>query len=161
MKIGLLPILGLTLLLGCSDPVPPPPAPPYDPVDGMVVFFEFNGVALSRQAQHTLKQFVDLADRASPKDRIVLFGFADRVGSAEANVIISRRRADVVRTALIELGIDANRMDIRAMGDKRLVLQTPPNVREPQNRAVGICFETPIGFESGYCPRDWPKLVDH
>lgn len=54
---------------------------------------------------------------ARPGVRIVLVGHTDTVGSLEANIALSRRRAEAVRARLVEAhGVDGARIDARGVG---------------------------------------------
>ena len=54
---------------------------------------------------------------ARPEARIVLVGHTDTVGPLEANIALSRRRAEVVRARLVEAhGVDGARIDARGVG---------------------------------------------
>lgn len=56
--------------------------------------------------------------KANPNEKIIIAGYADRdTGTAEYNMQLSQRRADVVKNALIEkYGIDADRLTTKAFG---------------------------------------------
>ncbi|KIC14283.1 cell envelope biogenesis protein OmpA [Leisingera sp. ANG-Vp] len=55
--------------------------------------------------------------KANPRDRIVLVGHTDTVGSLEQNTAISQRRAESVKQRLVEgLGADAGRIDVAGAG---------------------------------------------
>ena len=78
----------------------------------------------------------EIAKRPVPD--ILVVGHTDTVGSDQANDVLGQQRAEIVRVALIELGISAD--DIRALsrGKRSLAVQTPNGVAEPLNRRVEI-----------------------
>ena len=78
----------------------------------------------------------EIAKRPVPD--ILVVGHTDTVGSDQANDVLGQQRAEIVRVALIGLGISAD--DIRALsrGKRSLAVQTPNGVAEPLNRRVEI-----------------------
>lgn len=54
--------------------------------------------------------------KASPTQRLVLVGYADELGTAEANRELSLRRAQVVRDYLANLGVPAARVEVLGRG---------------------------------------------
>jgi outer membrane protein OmpA-like peptidoglycan-associated protein len=56
--------------------------------------------------------------QGNPDAKIILSGYGDKgSGTAEANLQISKKRVEAVRTILIDNGIDSNRIEIRIIGD--------------------------------------------
>ncbi len=78
----------------------------------------------------------EIAKRPVPD--ILVVGHTDTVGSDQANDVLGQQRAEIVRVALIRLGIAPG--DIRALsrGKRSLAVQTPNGVSEPLNRRVEI-----------------------
>jgi len=69
---------------------------------------------------------------------VLVIGHTDTVGSDQANDALGQQRADIVRAALIRLGVPAD--DIRALsrGKRNLAVPTANGVAEPLNRRVEI-----------------------
>ncbi len=78
----------------------------------------------------------EIAKRPVPD--ILVVGHTDTVGSDQANDVLGQQRAEIVRAALIRLGVAPD--DIRALsrGKRSLAVQTPNGVSEPLNRRVEI-----------------------
>ena len=78
----------------------------------------------------------EIAKRPVPD--VLVVGHTDTVGSDQANDVLGQQRAEIVRVALIRLGIAPG--DIRALsrGKRSLAVQTPNGVSEPLNRRVEI-----------------------
>jgi outer membrane protein OmpA-like peptidoglycan-associated protein len=78
----------------------------------------------------------EIAKRPVPD--VLVVGHTDTVGSDQANDVLGQQRAEIVRVALIRLGIAPD--DIRALsrGKRSLAVQTPNGVSEPLNRRVEI-----------------------
>jgi peptidoglycan-associated lipoprotein len=51
--------------------------------------------------------------------RILIEGHCDWKGTSAYNMVLGDRRASSIQQYLIDLGCDANRIDIRSMGDDR------------------------------------------
>ena len=60
-------------------------------------------------AQRSIDRIAEFLDEYSER-QILVEGFTDSQGSREYNLNLSERRANAVRTALIEQGVDASRI---------------------------------------------------
>ncbi|MCC6545819.1 OmpA family protein [Candidatus Sumerlaeota bacterium] len=67
---------------------------------------------------------------------VVLRGHCDDTGTAEYNVALGSRRAQRVRDALIERGIDANRLQTLSFGKEMPAVQGTDEASRAQNRRV-------------------------
>lgn len=65
-------------------------------------------------------------------------GHTDTTGTNESNQSISVARAETVRNALINAGINAKCIDSRNYGESDLFVKTADNVNEPLNRRVEV-----------------------
>jgi outer membrane protein OmpA-like peptidoglycan-associated protein len=95
---------------------PPAPAPAatatqVDPNRALPIFFEAWSAFLEEPAQQALGQVATYI-KANPRIPVLVVGYADPRGSAEANMILSRLRARVVADALIANGVPAARLRI-------------------------------------------------
>ncbi len=54
---------------------------------------------------------------------------------------LSLRRANAVKDALVREGVPATAIAVIGRGEQGLLVQTGPNVREPQNRRVEIVIQ--------------------
>jgi outer membrane protein OmpA-like peptidoglycan-associated protein len=88
----------------------------------------------SKQVVSTI--LTEIAQRPVPD--VLVIGHTDTVGSDQANDVLGQQRADIVRAALIRLGVPAD--DIRALsrGKRNLAVPTASGVAEPLNRRVEI-----------------------
>lgn len=78
----------------------------------------------------------ELALRPAPE--IAVIGHADRVGSVADNDALSLQRAQFVRQALIEVGIDAALIEPQGRGEREPAVITPDGTAEARNRRVDI-----------------------
>ncbi len=120
-------------------PPPPPPAPPPPAATSHLVFFDLDSAALTPEASGILESVAANAGRSS-FGGIVVTGHADRLGSARHNVLLSRRRAEAVGLALVDLGIPPEHVVLDAKGESDPLVPTDDGVEEPQNRRVEIVF---------------------
>ena len=122
-------------------PPPPPPPPPACPQSDFTVYFEWDRSNLNAAAA----QVIDEAAHRAMACNITIanvVGHTDTSGSAQYNMGLSQRRADVVRDALVQRGIAASTITTQARGEGDLAKPTRNGVREPLNRrtAVTITF---------------------
>jgi len=96
-----------------APPAPPPAAPaaPVDPNRALPIFFEAWSALLEEPAQLALREAAERI-KANPRVPVLVVGYADPRGSAEANMILSRLRARVVADALTTAGVPARRIRI-------------------------------------------------
>ena len=78
----------------------------------------------------------EIAKRPVPD--ILVVGHTDTVGSDQANDALGQQRAEIVRVALIGLGIAPDAIRALSRGKRNLAVQTPNGVAEPLNRRVEI-----------------------
>jgi len=102
------------------------------------VLFAFGEDALRPEAGVVLR---DLANTflAHPEWALVeIEGHTDTKGAADFNQALSERRAQNVRAALVDLGVPAERLQARGLGESELAVATGDEVREQANRRVEL-----------------------
>jgi hypothetical protein len=132
----------LFLLGACDDPAPqaaaPPPPPP--PPASFMVFFDWDRSNLSAQAMSTIQQAAS-AYKTRGSARVTATGHTDTSGPEAYNMALSLRRANTVKTALVQQGVPAPAISVVGRGEQGLLVQTGDGVREPQNRRVEIVMD--------------------
>ena len=84
------------------------------------VYFSFDSAQLSAMAQATLKQKAAwLQD--NPNAMVTIEGHCDERGTNEYNLALGERRAQSVKSFLVDLGIGADRMSTISYGEERPV----------------------------------------
>jgi outer membrane protein OmpA-like peptidoglycan-associated protein len=78
----------------------------------------------------------EIAQRPVPD--VLVIGHTDTVGTDQANDVLGQQRADIVRTALIRLGVPADDIHALSRGKRNLAVPTASGVAEPLNRRVEI-----------------------
>ncbi len=140
--------------LEAAMPAPPPPAPepvaePFDvdPSQPMkienakyIVFFDFDEDTLNAGANSILDAAAEEAKGRS-LTTIELVGNTDTSGSRAYNQKLSMKRANVVRDALVQRGVDASLLSVNHRGEESLLVDTADGVREPANRRTEITFQ--------------------
>lgn len=86
-----------------------------------------------------------------PETSIQLQGFASQQGNAEYNIRLSELRAAAVRVALIEYGVDPQRIETIGFGDTLLTAKGDSAVSHALNRRV---VATVVGFK-GDVVNEW------
>jgi outer membrane protein OmpA-like peptidoglycan-associated protein len=104
---------------------------PGDAVVLQNIQFEYNSSALTEDSQAGIEMLTDFL-RRNPDLKVELAGHTDDVGSASYNQKLSADRAEVVRKALIDQGIDATRLTAKGYGATKPLV---PNDSE-EHRAV-------------------------
>lgn len=144
---------GIRYLFGQVPPPPPPPepvAPPPPPPppaavrpaqQAFIVFFDFNRSNLRPDAMATIQQAAQVILAGGSARMTLVTGHTDTVGSVQYNIGLSQRRAEAVRAALVQLGVPANVITARAMGKSQLLVPTPDQTREAQNRRAEIVVQ--------------------
>ena len=114
-------------------PVAAAPAPPRT----FLVFFDWNRDNLTDRARQIIGEAAQ-ASRTQQVTRLEVNGYTDTSGSATYNQGLSVRRANNVAAELVRLGVPRNEIVARGFGETNLLVPTPDNTREPQNRRVEI-----------------------
>ena len=109
-------------------------AAPAAALSPFAVFFDSGSAVLDARAREILDHAVEQI-RATDVRGLSIEAAADRVGSAEANLRLSRRRAEAVRAYLLARGLPPAAIRVAAHGETgQPIVQTPDGVAEPQNR---------------------------
>jgi outer membrane protein OmpA-like peptidoglycan-associated protein len=73
-----------------------------------------------------------------PAADVTVIGHTDTTGDATANVALGLRRAAVVRDLLLQSGVNPERIDVASHGEADLLVRTPDETAEAQNRRVEV-----------------------
>ena len=115
----------------------PAPAPQSQAARTYQVFFDWDRADLTDRARQILSEAAQATTRVQVT-RIEVSGYTDTSGSKTYNQGLSQRRAETVASELVRLGVPRAAISTQAFGETHLLVQTGPNVREPQNRRVEI-----------------------
>ncbi|MEO5660780.1 MAG: OmpA family protein [Polaromonas sp.] len=115
------------VIAAAPEPVAPPPPPPPPPARfekytlSATEVFAFNSAELKPQ-QPKLDEIATALKGNSEVNNVAITGYADRIGSKQANLKLSERRAAAVKTYLVSKGIEANRLKTEGKGEANPVV---------------------------------------
>ncbi len=118
-----------------AKPKPPPPPQP----ETWVVYFGNGSTDLRSAATRELESVVDGFER-SPGD-VELSGHTDAVGSARFNQVLSRKRTEAVKRWLVDRGLPASSIRVRAFGEQQPKRSGSGRAANRLNRRVEIRLE--------------------
>lgn len=95
---------------------------------------------LRREARADVSAIAAFVNRAKSKP-IRIEGHTDNSGNANANLVLSQRRAEAVRDALIGAGVDARRITTFGMGQAQPVAPNSTEEGRARNRRVAVILE--------------------
>ncbi len=101
------------------------------------VLFQSGETELRVEAMDSLVEVVDLL-QSEPDKKIRIEGHTDSTGNEETNLRISQQRADSVLTALVSLGVDAERITSAGMGQDFPIATNETEDGRAQNRRVDV-----------------------
>jgi OOP family OmpA-OmpF porin len=103
-----------------------------------LIFFDFNKSNLNPEAEKALAAILEKIKVMDGRYDIVLNGHADRAGKERYNMKLSKKRADTVRTAMKDAGLEEGLIDVFAFGETDPLVPTKDGEREPKNRRVEV-----------------------
>lgn len=101
------------------------------------VLFAVGETELLPSAEETLNDVIELLESEPDKD-IRIEGHTDSTGPAALNLRLSEERAGAVRDALIDLGIDASRLNAVGMGEDFPIATNTTEEGRARNRRVDV-----------------------
>lgn len=102
------------------------------------VLFDTNNATIKTDAREKLRQ-VGIILAAYPQGAITVTGYTDSRGSEETNLELSRKRAEAVKTWLMnQSGIKDDRITVKALGEEAPVASNDTASGRKQNRRVEI-----------------------
>ena len=101
------------------------------------VTFDSNASQLKPAGANTLSG-VAMVLKEYEDTRVHIIGHTDSSGSRELNMRLSEQRAESVGTALITMGVDANRLNMSGVGPDQPVASNSTAAGKAQNRRVTL-----------------------
>ena len=101
-----------------------------------VVYFGLNKAKLDDTQTEVLYRV--MGEYASKGGQVLLYGHADTSGDEKRNRKLSEKRAETVKQALIDLGVDASNIQAQFFGEDEPAEKTGDNVKNAKNRRVNI-----------------------
>lgn len=107
-----------------------------------LVFFGWDQAELNVNAQEAITKVLAYVKQLKNAGyEIIVNGHTDTSGDEMYNLTLSNARADVVKEALIEAGLQEETITTYGFGESDPRVATPDNAREPANRRVEIFIE--------------------
>ncbi len=107
-----------------------------------LVTFGLNQTTLTEEDRRVIAQAAD-DYRRTGSARITVTGYTDTSGSANYNLGLSQRRAEIVAEQLEAEGVPATSIVTVGRGEENLLAPTADGVSEPRNRRVEIVVQEP------------------
>ena len=101
------------------------------------VYFDSNKASLREASYTELNELVEYMERRK-HIRVEIAGHTDNVGSKEANLELSRRRAGRVKQYLVAQGIDAGRIEAKGYGEDHPVAGNNTEEGRQKNRRTEV-----------------------
>jgi peptidoglycan-associated lipoprotein len=98
-----------------------------------MIHFPFDSADLSNQARQILNSKVDYL-RTNPDVTMTVEGYCDERGTKAYNLALGERRAESVKTFLVNMGIRTNRLRIVSYGEERPVVKGHDETAWAENR---------------------------
>lgn len=105
-----------------------------------LVFFDFDKSEIGAGGQNVLDAVAEEI-RSRSLNAVTIVGHTDAAGPKSYNNKLAMRRANSVRDALIQRGVNASLIRVEGRGEDNLLVQTADGVREPANRRAQITFD--------------------
>ena len=102
-----------------------------------VLYFQGNSDELTAESRAELAKILP-ALAARPAPEIIVVGHTDTMGTLEYNDALSLKRADRLRSDLVQIGIPREQIQTAGRGKRELLVRTGDGVAEPRNRRVEI-----------------------
>ncbi len=111
----------------------------FDRIDiGQPVYFATGRDTILSRSRHVLAALAEALTLTEGIRRISIEGHTDDVGSDEANLDLSARRAASVVQWLVSHGVDASRLEAHGFGESRPIAEGTSRAAREENRRVGF-----------------------
>jgi outer membrane protein OmpA-like peptidoglycan-associated protein len=101
------------------------------------LYFQVESDELTEESRALLPDIVRSVS-GRPVPDVTVIGHTDTTGDAAANYELGLKRASAIRSLLVASGVDAAVVEVASHGEADLLISTPDNTAEPQNRRVEI-----------------------
>jgi len=108
------------------------------------VLFSTNKAELKSGGTRNIQKLADFL-REYPQNKVLIEGHTDSTGSDSLNQALSERRANAVKTALVDMGISSDRVDTHGYGELFPVTSNRTAASRQMNRRVEIILSDDKG----------------
>jgi outer membrane protein OmpA-like peptidoglycan-associated protein len=109
----------------------PPPSQSFN------LYFRFDSDELTDAARALVPEILRVV-RARPGAEVVVVGHTDTTGSSATNFELGLKRANTLRSLLVQAGLDASFIEVTSHGEADPLIPTADNTMEPLNRRVEV-----------------------
>lgn len=102
------------------------------------IFFEFDSAMLGSDAQQLLNQKAQWLSENPDVKAILIEGHCDERGTDAYNMALGARRASVVKDFLLNLGVEADRMDTQSYGEEKPLVMGNDETAYSKNRRASF-----------------------
>jgi len=102
-----------------------------------VIYFKTGGEQLTPDSLARIDDILRSV-KSFPAPEVVVIGHTDSVGADSFNDDVSMKRAELIRSKLVGMGVNAQRIEAVGRGKRELLVPTADGVPEPRNRRVEI-----------------------
>lgn len=102
-----------------------------------ILYFRFESDELTDQSRALVPEILQ-AVKNRPFPDVAVVGHTDTTGRADSNVALGLRRANAIRSGLVDAGVEAAVIEVTSHGETDLLVKTADEVLEPRNRRVEI-----------------------
>ncbi|MDH1053158.1 OmpA family protein [Aquipseudomonas alcaligenes] len=113
------------------------------------VLFDAGRTELKASANRTILKLVQFL-QINPRRNIRIEGYTDNRGVSAENLELSRARAQAVADVLVDLGVDARRMQVKGYGEAHPLAENASAKGRAQNRRVEILISDEQGKLGDY-----------
>ncbi|MCX6248224.1 MAG: SUMF1/EgtB/PvdO family nonheme iron enzyme [Bacteroidetes bacterium] len=101
------------------------------------IYFDIGKSVVKPESYPVIDQLVTYLNN-HPKLRVEIEGHTDNTGNADANLILSDKRAESIKAEIVKRGIDAGRLETKGYGASRPIADNKTTAGRTQNRRVTI-----------------------
>jgi len=83
------------------------------------IYFRSGSVSLNERDNKKLDYLLQYRRLQNPDGKLVLKGYSDSEGPRQANMVVSKKRVEVIKQYLLSKGVKANRIITKAYGESR------------------------------------------
>ncbi len=104
-------------------------------LNGRTIAFNTGSAGITKAGQTVLRSLVAPL-KAGGAARVVIGGYTDNVGEANANLRLSRSRANSVKVFLVKRGVNAKRLIARGYGETKPIAPNTTEAGRQKNRRI-------------------------
>ena len=104
------------------------------------MLFDFNKYTIKYSNNNIIDRLAEVI-KDNKKYKIKITGYTDNLGGKEYNLNLSEKRAETIFNALIQAGVNADRMSFLGEGEGYPAVENTTNLNRKKNRRVEIVFK--------------------